>query len=293
MEEKILIAYKKKLCEVMKAFIAFCDEHKLNYFVSGGTAIGAVRHQGIIPWDDDIDVYMLRPDYDSFLSLRRELEDTKYEIIDFTDGTYPLQTFAKFSDKTTTVWEYEDSPYITGVWVDIFPLDEASKDFANEKEIALEYKWTIDYYRRSCHKHSLKSLWHNLCYDSVRACVSCLKDIFYYIPYRKKYHKRLLELQGQIKEFRGDYLYCYGIHLALPSKLYPKEWFSFYREMPFEDFTVRVHNGVDNYLRQQFGDYMLFPPEDDRKSLHQHYYINLDRRLSIDELRRLKKNEAK
>ncbi len=218
MEETTLIEYKKKLRQVMKAFIAFCDEHDLNYYVSGGTAIGVVRHQGIIPWDDDIDVYMLRPDYEKFLSLRDTLSKSKYEITDFTNGSYPLQVFAKFSDKTTTVWEYKDSPYITGVWVDVFPLDQASENFANEREIALDYKWTIDFYRRSCHKHSLKSLWQDLTQDSVKTFVSSLKDIFYYIPKHKEYHKHLLELQEKIKLFRGNYFYCYGIHLALPSK---------------------------------------------------------------------------
>ncbi len=291
MNEELLAQYKAKLCEVMKAFIAFCDEHGLTYFAGGGTAIGAMRHQGFIPWDDDIDVYMLRPDYEKFLSLRNKLSDTKYEIVDVTNDSYPLQTFAKFSDMTTTVWEYRDSPYIVGTWVDVFPLDEASDKLSKEEEdLAIKYNWAIDYHRRACHKHSIRSLWEDLRQLPFKEFLSCLTDVFYYSPRKKQYLKEIFACEKEIRKIKGDQLYCYPIHNMPTNKVYKKEWFGGVYEVPFEDFQIKVCKGVHEYLTARFGDYMQLPPVEQRQSHHGLYYINLEERLSVKEVQdKLKK----
>gem|GEM_PF-4050912 len=82
---------KKALTSTLKGFINFCEQHNLRYYAAFGTAIGAVRHHGIIPWDDDIDVYMPREDYNKFLSLRGTLENSEYEIVDIENKGYYLE----------------------------------------------------------------------------------------------------------------------------------------------------------------------------------------------------------
>ena len=109
------------LLTLFKAFIAFCHEHHLTYYAAYGTALGAVRHQGMIPWDDDIDVWMPRKDYDKLLSLRSHLNGTNYEIIDIKDKGYYLY-FAKFCDRNSTIIEREGEA-LMGLYLDIFPLD--------------------------------------------------------------------------------------------------------------------------------------------------------------------------
>ena len=75
-------AYKKSLLQTFKAFDCFCRKHGITYYAGGGTLIGAVRHRGIIPWDDDIDVLMLKEDYDRFIALKQECSNSDYRILD-------------------------------------------------------------------------------------------------------------------------------------------------------------------------------------------------------------------
>ena len=123
------IEYKKKLLETFKAFDAFCRKHDINYYAAYGTLIGAVRHKGLIPWDDDIDVLMLPDDYNKFCSYRGNV-DGHYDIVDSRDENYWLLTLAKFVDMNTTLWEMEEYPCVTGVYIDIFPLYENDHDQA-------------------------------------------------------------------------------------------------------------------------------------------------------------------
>ena len=122
--------YREVLLQTMKAFISFCKEHQITYYACGGTAIGAVRHRGMIPWDDDIDVYMDRANYNRFISLWTSLQSKypDYEVVCLGDDGYYLP-LTKFADKRTTVWETPEYPFIFGVYVDIFPLDFTSGSF--------------------------------------------------------------------------------------------------------------------------------------------------------------------
>ena len=115
------IEFKQRLIKLFKEFIDVCNKNKLRYYAAYGTALGAVRHRGIIPWDDDIDVWMPREDYERFLSLRNQLTATPYEILDIQNKGYYLY-FAKFCNKNTTLIEREGKPII-GLYIDIFPLD--------------------------------------------------------------------------------------------------------------------------------------------------------------------------
>ncbi|GAA6530400.1 hypothetical protein LPYR103PRE_23730 [Segatella asaccharophila] len=96
-----------KLLQTFKAFIAFCEENNLQYYGECGTCLGAIRHKGFIPWDDDIDVCMPREDYEKVIALRGELKGSGYEIFKFGDessdtGTYTT-SFLKFCDANATI----------------------------------------------------------------------------------------------------------------------------------------------------------------------------------------------
>ena len=115
------ITYKDKLIETFAAFDRFCREHDIKYYAAYGTLIGAVRHKGLIPWDDDVDVYMLRKDYEKFCSFKGKIDD-HYDVMDINDENYWLLSLAKFVDTDTTLWEFKDLPLVLGVYVDVFPL---------------------------------------------------------------------------------------------------------------------------------------------------------------------------
>ena len=121
---------QKKELELFKAFARVCEKHGLRYFLVGGSALGAIRHKGFIPWDDDIDVGMPRKDYDKFMELQSEFEGTPYFIQNYkTDPCY-VYNYGKLRDSSTTFIEYtyKNHRINHGVWVDIFPIDGFSKE---------------------------------------------------------------------------------------------------------------------------------------------------------------------
>ncbi len=105
----------------------FCEANGLRYFLSSGTLIGAVRHKGYIPWDDDIDIYMPRQDYEQFLQTYSDTKGTYRAINPATEPHY-YYTFAKVVDQRTRMVEKETEGYEIGVYMDIFPVDYVTED---------------------------------------------------------------------------------------------------------------------------------------------------------------------
>ena len=123
--------YKELLIKTMSEFIKVCDRNGIEYIGAYGTVLGAIRHKGLIPWDDDIDVFMTRENYEKFLRLKKNLVGSGYEIVDLDDKGYYLP-FAKFCDSQTTIWEVENLPFI---------LETPNDDVGYKAEIALVNHW--------------------------------------------------------------------------------------------------------------------------------------------------------
>lgn len=95
---------KARLVEILQFFIKVCEEHKIRYFVAGGTCLGAIRHNGFIPWDDDIDVYVPRNDYEKLIHIFAKYKDAEFQLKTFNDKDYYLP-FYKLVDKNTILYE--------------------------------------------------------------------------------------------------------------------------------------------------------------------------------------------
>ena len=133
--------WNAKILDILKALTRICEDHGLTFYCCAGTAIGAVRHHGIIPWDDDIDVIMPRPDYDRLLEIAKKEDFGKYELVTpYDNEAYPLY-FSKLSDKTTTLVEERERPCVIGLFVDIFPLDATDDDI--DKAHRLKDRYTL------------------------------------------------------------------------------------------------------------------------------------------------------
>lgn len=283
--DEVRTAYKRKMVEVFQAFIDICEEHNLQYFCHGGTAIGVVRHQGFIPWDDDIDVLMPRPDYERFLALFPTLNQNRYELaVPDKDSAYYLP-FAKMCDARTTLLEFAHIPYTLGAFIDIFPLDGASSDPEERAKDWLDF-------RRTANKlmilpkpvgENIKWFFDRLFKFQLRTAVYELECAF---NKKNKRHRILQKLRGLMTHHvyeKADYVGSYGSQFGVKA-FWPKEWFSNYVIAEFEGLKVRIPSGYDKLLTQVYGDYMQLPPVEKQVSHHHVAYLNLDKRVDIQDV---------
>lgn len=283
--------FRRILLETFRFTIDFLNSHNLRWFVGGGTCIGAIRHKGIIPWDDDIDLLMPRNDYNKLLSLRSKMEGSGYELASWNTNNTTIP-FAKVIDRNTTLLETKYHPFVSGVFIDIFPMDLSNKTY---EEILTEMK-TYDKY---IHKY-ISAMGMFSIKDVFNLAITCkyhfLKESIesFFTRHRKNYYlKKLQSLDKQHNCKDGNYFVwfsaCYVY--SYEKEILKREWFDDYIIMPFEELNVRVPIGYDSYLKHVYGDYMQLPPVEKRVTRHNHYYINLKERKSLEEIIQIKKLE--
>lgn len=274
------------LLETFKAFASICMENDIKYYAASGTLLGAIRHKGFIPWDDDIDVFLLRKDYDKLLSLKEELKNSAYRVADFHDDGYPYP-FAKFYDNTKTFWEYEQFPYIIGPFIDLFPLDESDNNMDHEKlndDIHAAF-WV---YRKALSHQTWSEIFKDIVtLNGLEGPIKLVKKVFY-APQKKRFYRHVEKLYHEICMVRGNY---YKPYWDVKHIQYPKEWFSGAISVPFEDTEMLVPNGYHEILTYIYKDYMTPPPTHSRSGHHTAYYMNLERKVGIEEILREKKDE--
>jgi lipopolysaccharide cholinephosphotransferase len=282
------ITYKDKLIETFAAFDRFCREHDIKYYAAYGTLIGAVRHKGLIPWDDDVDVYMLRKDYEKFCSFKGKIDD-HYDVMDINDENYWLLSLAKFVDTDTTLWEFKDLPLVLGVYVDVFPLDET--DDNTNLDLQNEYCKYSEYVIKGMmqKKFPTKDFIHQAIRFRINRSYNIIHEHFYYKKNLDKFMSKYKKVLEEAKSRKGKYLVSYEGQSGL-ANIMDKEWFADTVDMPFENITIKAPVGYDVILRRIYGDYMQLPPEEQRVSCHSHYYLNLNKRLTIEEIKVLKQN---
>ena len=133
---------KQQQLDILKAFIKVCNKYNLEYFLVYGTALGAIRHKGFIPWDDDIDVAMPRKDYDKYIELQKEYEGTPYFIQTFKSDPCYIYNYAKLRDSSTTFLEnaFKNHRINQGVFIDVFPVDGMSREYGDREKIGKRNK---------------------------------------------------------------------------------------------------------------------------------------------------------
>lgn len=276
---------KKKLMEIFCFSVDFFKKNNLRYFACGGTALGAVREHGIIPWDDDIDLYMPRSDYDRLLALQSEMtSSSSYRIVSPADKGYYLP-YAKIIDTNTTIWEMKRCPFLIGVFIDIFPLDFFS--IPKEAVCALQFKNSrlFSIYRRHLFKYENKELLHFIREGKILSVIRHLIDKVENLVgignlYLKRFEKNRLNY-AQSSEAEASYCVCIP---QWEGRVFNAEWFQEGVTVPFEYTDIVVPVGYDPYLTLLYGDYMTPPPIADRVSEHTtnfQYYLNLNEGLDL------------
>ena len=275
------------IIDVLSVFIRICEAQGLRYFCAGGTAIGAVRHQGMIPWDDDIDVFMPRPDYDRFLRLAAQSMPDGYEVLSpYATKDYPMY-FAKMCNARTTLLENERIPCVFGLYIDIFPLDGACDDVETCYREKRRFKRLMNKLEAVSTHNSFgeyvglltkRREWGRFAVKTVAFCC------------RSWLRRWLLKQMDSI---------AYGHDYALSSRvvtysgayqrqeIYPKAWLETPQMFAFEGLMVNLPHDYDAYLRHFFGDYMTLPPVEQRASHHQKVFFDLDKRLDLKAIKRI------
>lgn len=285
-DEKIIQDYKNHLLKLFKAFIDVCEQYGLTYYCADGTLLGAVRHKGFIPWDDDIDLYMPRDDYNKLIALSGEIEKTGYAVLSLKNSEYALP-FAKFWDTNTTLWEIQEFPFVYGAYLDIFPLDTTTvseevflQRYRRWKRLGRAFQLTnMKVTRDALASRFAEKDWKYIFKDlSALFTPSCL---------RKRIRKKLLKIEASWYEREGDHLasFCgdYGTKEYLQ-----RSWFDSYLKTDFEGLQVNIPVGYKEYLTRVYGDYMQLPPKEKQVTHHYHYFMDLDKHLTLEEVLRLK-----
>lgn len=255
---------------LLKSFIRVCEKYNLKYFLIGGTALGAVRHQGFIPWDDDIDVGMPREDYDRFLEVAEE-EVSKDDIFLQTYKTDPnyIYNFAKLRKNGTTYVEslYKYTNMHHGVWIDIFPLDGMSK---KEKPSLLKMKLRLlriwlhtwaSYGRCGTRKISKKQPVKDFFSNILFGLIIFLFDLTNKQPVKKD---KILR-----KIMYKDATYVANVQGAwFDKEIVPKKYFGEGIHAKFEGIDVIIPTMYHEFLTHIYGDYMKLPPVEKRIAKH-------------------------
>lgn len=274
------------ILDILKAFMKICKDNGLTYYCCAGTAIGAVRHHGIIPWDDDIDVIMPRPDYDRLLEIAKTADFEEYEIITpYDDETYPLY-FSKLSNRNTTLIEDRQIPCVIGLYVDIFPLDATDDDVAKARRLKDRYTKIINRLN-AVSTHNTFGEYLSLLKKKEEWGRFAIKTLAFFC--RSALRRHLIRQMDRLSHLY-DYDKAKNVQVYTGSyghrEVFPKSWLGKGKEFPFEDTTVLLPECYDEYLRHFFNDYMQFPPVEQRIEKHNRAYLNIHKKETREEIRK-------
>lgn len=239
----------------------FCRQNHIRYSLDGGTLLGAIRHKGFIPWDDDIDIIMLREDYDRFVKNYRS-ESGRYRLCNKdTNPAYRTQMFTKIIDTQTVADEglYEQQE-VYGLWVDVFPADYVPADIRACRRIQkrfLRYRHLLFVRQR---KKSEKAL-----QDRLYAAFYLCKSNHSVLCAAERYAKSA-ENSGYVSNLTMMFERLLGFR-------FPAALFDDLIDVSFEGYTFKGFAGYDNYLTELYGDYMKLPPAEKRATHYVTAYL--------------------
>ena len=257
-----LRALQLKNLDLVLYFKKFCEENNLLFYFCGGCCIGAIRHGGFIPWDDDIDIFMPREDYEKLFRIWEEKADLEhYSCVRTTDKVFTGKVITTIVDNQTTFIkpEQKDFDIPHGVALDVFPLDgyPASK-FARKKQIF----WALIY---SLYLAQIVPQNHG-------KAVSLLgKMMLWIVPSKKLRYKIWKFAEKQMSKYKIEDCDSITELCAGPGYMknrYPKEAFTSAVFHNFEGYEMPLPKGYDAYLRIAFGDYMKLPPKEKQVAHH-------------------------
>lgn len=258
MKEIRIDELKKIQLDILVKVRDFCENNNLQYNLAYGTLLGAIRHKGYIPWDDDIDIMMPRQDYNKFLKLfngyYKELNVYAPEI-----DTHYYAPFANVIDNRTMLREPHLEHDYMGVKIDIFPMDDVPDDI-KEYETVCEKSNHLNYIRDT----KVTKLSY---YRGVEWVKYFVKKIFYASFSLESVQKRIMKLARECDKNNSEWIDCI-VFITIPNRRFPKSCFKESIKVPFENELFNVPADYDTCLKALFGNYMELPPVEKRILRH-------------------------
>ncbi len=256
--------------EIAKELKRICKKNNIQYFLLAGSVLGAVRHKGFIPWDDDMDFGMLRTDYDIFVKVCEKDLDHRFFLQTWqTDPCYPF-AYAKLRMQGTHFIEEfsKDSKIKDGIFIDIFPLDNEPKSFLLTKIrdsrcfVCERLMWLKKGMGKNIKSKSLGGKIKYIVFDLISKGISynCLK----------KHYEKILRSYNSEKTEKIAFTLITSI---FGKHSFERKWIEELEEIDFETTSFPVFKERKEYLTYVYGNYMIFPPEDKRQG---HLPVDID-----------------
>ena len=246
---------QNKILETMKYIDRLCRDHQIEYYIMGGTALGAVRHGGFIPWDDDLDIFMTPDQYEKFKAVFYEQASPLFVLQEWRTTEAYLE-YAKVRMNGTTFIEeaFKDRRDMHhGIYVDIMILHKVPRSPRIQKKVYYFSKF-VTLYALSQRNWKPKTTAQSLVLRSLK-----------WLPCKwlaKKCYQTIYKYDGMT----SDYQYCYWITPAkFRNGLFDADFFSDPVDVPFEDTVLLGSKKIKEYLTYRYGDYRKLPPEEQRK----------------------------
>ena len=270
MKELSLKEIQKIEFDILTYFADFCKKNSLRFYLCGGTLLGAVRHHGFIPWDDDLDVCMPRPDYDKLMKLYgEEVSNIRLFSWERRNMTAPFAKLKRIDTRISCRTSNSDSDIDTNLWIDIFPFDGLP-------ESAAEQRWI---YRRAYIYRQFLALCLSRSGTGRTFVRKEIKNIirpFARLVGAKRFNAWLDSFARQIPYGATPYVgsIAWGLH-GFPGEVMQIDMFEKGTLVEFCGATMPTFSCWENYLSNCYGDYMQLPDEKDRQT-HQYKAYLLD-----------------
>lgn len=247
-----------KMLAMLEIIDKICTRHGLNYWLDAGTLLGAIRHQGFIPWDDDMDISMPRASYEAFLRIApSEIPEHMWLQTAASDpGYFNLATPLKIRDRNSRFIEKHEKgnePYVQGIFIDVFVYDSMPADLKQRKHYKFKAKKLSRLLGTKYTKVAIGH--HNGLYKAIARFIprSTLENSL---------QKIIHQANSSNSPFLGRGYNCIGSNLVTHEDIYPL------KRAPFETGLFNIPNRAETLLTQQYTDYLTLPPEHQRTMRH-------------------------
>lgn len=249
--------------DLLLAFDSICQKNNLRYSLGGGTLLGAIRHRGFIPWDDDIDVMMPRPDYDRFLELCKNQENgfnlITYDTVEGYNGL-----FAKIWDPSTIIKDdLMEMSFELGVNIDVFPIDGLGDSEKEALKIFNKTAWNREMLNAVLWKKYFRSKTHSILVEPIRFTMFVFSRFANPKKLLKKVDEENLKHPFESSSYAGCVCGSYR-----EREIMTKDAFENYVDLKFEGHMLKGIEKYDEYLTKHYNKYMELPPKDKQETHH-------------------------